>query len=141
MERSKLDLLEEGFECVSAFEISGEICVYVSKRDGSVVYDSEEYSGEPCPVENIEENDDYLPLPDKYDLDLGQHLVFEFVEREAPDAFHEVKRMFRKKGAYSRYKSWLSRQNLLEKWYAFELETKRTALLKWCQENGIPIAS
>jgi len=60
--KSKLDELELAF-CFA--EPSGEYGIYISKLTGEIVHDAEMITGEPCPVEDIEWNDDYLPLPDK----------------------------------------------------------------------------
>lgn len=134
---SKLDDLEMAF----AFSGSAEDCpTYISKLDGRLVHDAEPITGEPCPVEDIEYNDDYLAIPDKYDLDLGTRLVWRFVEREIPGLEPKVREIFSRKGAYRRWKDFLDRNDLLEKWHQFEDEATRQALLDWCEANEVPIA-
>lgn len=133
---SKFDDLEMAF-CFS--DEFGESRAYVSKLNGEIVYDDEMISGEPCPVEDIEFNDDYLPLPDQRELDLGTRLVWRFVRQEIPGLEPKVREMFSRRGAYRRWKDFLDRNDLLDQWHGFEDEATRQALLKWCFENKIPI--
>ena len=96
--------LEMGYETVVG--TCEDVAIYVSKVTGEIVWDAEEYSGEPCPVENIDENDDYIHLPDKYDLDLGKVLVMKFAE-DLPELYDEIRRIFSRRGAYGNFKSLL----------------------------------
>lgn len=133
---SKLDDLEMAF----AFSDTVEDCpTYISKLDGSLVHDAEPITGEPCPVEDIEYNDDYLALPDKYELDLGTRLVWRFVDREIPGLEPKVREIFARKGAYRRWKDFLDRNDLLDQWHQFEDAATREALLDWCRANEVPI--
>ena len=54
--------------------------------------------------------DPLIAVPHKNDLDLGQSLVFEFVEGNLPDAYEEVRYLFRIRGAYSRYYRVINRE-------------------------------
>jgi hypothetical protein len=128
--------LENGYETVVG--TSEDVAIYVSKVTGEVVWDAEEYVGEPCPVENIDENDDYIHLPDKYDLDLGKVLVMNFAE-ELPELYDEIRGIFSRRGAYGKFKSLLARNDLLEKWYTYEEVKKKEALISWCMANGLEV--
>jgi hypothetical protein len=55
-----------------------------------------------------------IRVPHKNDLDLGRNLVFEFVEEYLPDDYERVRKMFRRTGAYTRYKALLERRGLLK---------------------------
>lgn len=138
-ERSKLDELEFAFDmqCGSAF--GEETHCYISKVTGDIVHDAEALSGEPCPVEDIDEHPDYVHLPDKYDLDLGQRLVWRFVDIEIPGLEQKVREIFSRRGAYRRWKDFLDQNYLLDKWHTFENESTREALLDWCKSEGVPI--
>jgi hypothetical protein len=81
----------------------------------------------------------YIFIPHKNDLDLGKKLVIEFVSEFLPEELDRVSSFFRSRGAYSRYKDLLSEKDLLEKWYSFEDERQKAALIEWCAENGIEI--
>ena len=136
---SKLDELELAFEMQSCSEFGQEVHCYVSKKTGDTVHDDEELSGEPCPVEDIDCHPDYVHLPDKYDLDLGQRLVWRFVGIEIPGLEPKVRDIFSRRGAYRRWKDFLDYNDLLDKWYTFENESTREALLDWCKANEVPI--
>ncbi|MCK5351545.1 hypothetical protein KAJ77_03150, partial [bacterium] len=51
--------------------------------------------------------------------------------------YDDVLGIFRRKGAYGRFKGLLEQKGLLEEWYAFEEEKTRERLLRWCEENGV----
>ena len=78
-------------------------------------------------------------IPHKNDLNIGKNLVFEFAEKFIPNAYERVERIFRKWGAYSRYKGLMDSKGVLQKWYDFENQRKQSVLLKWCQENEIDV--
>ncbi|MBN1931551.1 MAG: hypothetical protein JW786_08095 [Desulfobacterales bacterium] len=48
-----------------------------------------------------------------------------------------MSRIFRSRGAYSRFKSLLDSAGLLDKWYEFEAEQTKSRLRQWCVENGL----
>jgi hypothetical protein len=56
-----------------------------------------------------------------------------------PDEFDRVDAIFSKRGAYSRFKDLLEEKGLLDKWYNFEDERNRNALMQWCIENDIEL--
>jgi hypothetical protein len=112
--------------------------VYISRSTGEIYYSSDMADIDELP-EDVEENDDYVELPNKYDLDLGKQLVWDFVDREIPRLKPKVKKIFSRRGAYSRYKSFLAELELLDAWYRFEAERTKKVLLEWCESEGIPI--
>ena len=138
-QKSKIDELELAFDMQSGSEFGEEIHCYISKLTGDIVHDAEAISGAPCPVEDIEDNPDYLHLPDKYDLDLGNRLVWRFVDIEIPGLEPKIRDIFSRKGAYRRWKDFLDDNDLLDKWHTFENESTREALLDWCKAHKVPI--
>jgi hypothetical protein len=89
------------------------------KDTGQILYRSE--------MGDIDEigNEDFdwdtcIEIPHKNDLDLGQRLVFEFISTHLPDEYHRVQQIFRRRGAYGRFKDFLESRGLLESWYARE---------------------
>ena len=80
-----------------------------------------------------------IAIPHKNDLNLGQSLVFEFVETHMPDVDDHVRQMFRRRGAYGRFKSLLERKGLLDTWYDFAGQREEKALRHWCLENEIQL--
>ena len=88
---------------------------------------------------DAEGSDDYLWIPHKNDLDLGKPLVMGFILNRSPDLYDQVTGIFRRKGAYGRFKGLLEQKELLEEWYAFEEAKTREALVQWCGENGVEL--
>ena len=111
---------------------------YLCKETGRIFYTSEMGDSDELP-EDIDDPK-YISIPHKNDLDLGKDLVIEFTSDFLPKEIDRVYSIFRRKGAYSRYKELLSEKGLLEKWYKFEDERQKAALKEWCAENDIKIA-
>lgn len=128
--------LELAFEFTS-MDSFGEHSAYLCKVTGIIYYDSD--ASEDELPEDIYVSDSYLEIPNKRDLDLGRFLVYRFVEEVLPSDLDAVYSIFRKKGAYSRYKSLLEKRNKLEEWYKYEDAEKRKELLSWCNSNGIEV--
>jgi hypothetical protein len=85
--------------------------------------------------------DTFVVIPHKNDLDLGQSLVFEFVEQQMPNDFGRVQEIFSHCGAYRRFKDFLEHRDLLQSWYDFQKQRDEEALLEWCRENKIELTS
>lgn len=79
----------------------------------------------------------YISLPDKYDLNLGTSLVWSFVDEYSRSDYDRVRAMFRKRGAYAKFKDWADRKDLLETWHRFEEEATKKAVREWCEENDL----
>jgi hypothetical protein len=54
--------------------------------------------------EDIEDEEKYLPVPNKRTLDLGKPLVLDFVDKFLPDDFDDVRAMFGRRGAYRNFR-------------------------------------
>ena len=117
----------------------GTNTAYLNLETGEIFYQSE-MMGITEPEGEKMDRDQMIEIPHKNDLDLGQSLVFEFVEVNLPDADHQVRDIFRRKGAYSRFKEFLASKDLLEPWYRFEHEREQKALRAWCEENQVPLS-
>jgi hypothetical protein len=118
---------------------SFENTAIISRMTGEVHFKSTSgYTDEELP-ENIDDETLYVAVPHKNDLDLGRELVFEFIESESPSHVGVVAAFFRQRGAYSTYKNFLERESLLDKWYKFESDANRRALLRWALENRFTV--
>lgn len=133
----KYSEIEWAFDFVSAAPYESNRAVY-DKLTGQFLFASEEAEEDDIPEEL--DNERYIAVPHKYDLDLGTHLVFEFVHRICPNDAQIVQRIFCRPGAYGRFKEFLEERKLLEQWYAFETAAQRKAIEEWCAENGIEIS-
>ena len=81
-----------------------------------------------CPSDDVEDAEKYVAVPSKYDLDLATPLVMDFVRQTLPRHVDEGRHMFRRKGAYARFKAFLARSGALEQWYEFERVATERAL-------------
>jgi hypothetical protein len=89
--------------------------------------------------DDADDEEKYLSIPHKKELDLGKPLVLEFARQFLPGEFNEVRRMFDKRGAYARFKDLLQRKRALDRWYDFETKATEAALREWCDLNEITI--
>jgi hypothetical protein len=132
----KFSDVEDAFFFVSS-ESYGLHTVILNKKTGKLYYRSE--------MSDWDEIDDDLDwencikIPHKNDLELGHELVFEFVESHLADDYEQVRQMFRKRGAYGRFKNFLDSKGLLQSWYDFENQQEEKSLREWCKLNEIEI--
>ena len=108
---------------------------YLDTESGQIYYVSDAIDEEP--PDDIEENEKYLLLPTKQELELGKSLALQFVNETASDLSSVVYSIFSSRGAYSRFKSLLESKGLLEQWYTYEQNKTREALKEWCSANEI----
>ena len=115
-----------------------EHSVMLNKDTGDMYYLSELGDSDELP-EDADESDSYISIPHKNDLDLGIRLVMDFAAEYCPAELRQVQDIFRRKGAYSRYKDFLETKGLLDKWYDFEKRHTEVELRQWCEGNGIEL--
>ena len=115
-----------------------ERSAYVNRRTGESYLTSEFGDSDELP-DDLEENDDYLDIPHRNDLDLGRDLVFEFAERRLPSAIDRVYGFFQQAGAYARFRDLLEQNDLLDDWYKYEADRSRAAILEWCKKNNVEL--
>jgi len=111
---------------------------FLCKETGELFYTSEMGDSDELP-EDIDNLDKYISIPHKNDLDLGKSLVIEFTSKYLPEELDGVYSIFRRKGAYSRYKDFLLRKGFLDEWYKYENERQDMVLKEWCRSNNIEI--
>ena len=87
--------------------------------------------------DDFESADKYIDVPDKRDLNLGKRLNLSFAWEYLPDEYDTVVAIFRRKGAYSRFRHFLENRGLIERWYAYQDDKTRYALRVWCENNGL----
>ena len=133
-----LDELLSAQEWVSAGEAATLDCeAYVSRATGKVHWCGEGVDEQP--PEDIEDGSLYIAVPHKGDFHLGRSLALRFVEERLPRERETVYEYFRKRGAYSRFKSLLAQVGELDAWQQYEQAAKETALREWCAENGFSL--
>lgn len=113
---------------------------YVCLSTGKIYYLADEMDDievdEPPPTD-LGDATKYVQVPDKRDLDLGSTLALQFTRQELPDQFDSVRDMFRRKGAYRRFKGLLERVGRLDDWHSFSERAEKEALLLWCRQHGL----
>ncbi|MDE0510392.1 MAG: hypothetical protein OXI88_01200 [Gammaproteobacteria bacterium] len=127
------------FETIS-FNPQYESEAYLCRDTGRIYYYFSDLddSGDELP-EDIHDGGKYIQIPHKNELDLGRNLVLSFVEQELPGDIDYASGIFRKAGAYSRFKALMERRGMLEKWYEYEANATEKALREWCEFNSIEI--
>ena len=127
--------LQLAFEFVSSGGM-GENEAYLDRRSGKIYWYSEFGENDEELPDDIDD-EKYISIPDKKELDLGKPLVLDFAREFLPADYDEVSHIFSRRGAYARYKELLVRRGALERWYDFSNKSEETVLREWCAENGI----
>jgi len=133
----KLDDIDDALIFVSMEEMFMN-SAYLCRKTGQIFYTSEMGDSDELP-DDIYENDQYVSIPHKNDLGLGKALVLDFTAAYMPDDLAEVYSIFRRRGAYAKFKRLLDDREMLEEWYLFEAQRQEKALREWCRENKIEI--
>jgi hypothetical protein len=135
---TKFDDIQNAFLYVSSAAYGMNSAV-VRKDTGEILY-RPEMSGEDEIGGKGLDPDQWVAIPHRNDLDLGQSLAFEFVKANLADEYDAVRQIFKKRGAYGRFKEFLDSKGLLERWHKYSDQREEMALRKWCEENGIDLS-
>jgi hypothetical protein len=129
--------LEMAFQFVSGSQYD-ENRAFLCKRTGKLYCHSDllDDDEEELP-DDIDDTDKYIPIPHKKELDLGKPLVLDFVGQFLPNDFAHVRDMFRRRGAYARFKDLLVHRRALDQWHKYEAKMEERALREWCAANSI----
>jgi hypothetical protein len=87
--------------------------------------------------EFLDNEEDYLALPTKYDLDeyrLMEKFSLSLDDRKASDILCGA---IIGKGAFRRFKDTLNRLDLTDQWYAYRGDAVRQIAIDWCELNEI----
>ena len=134
----RFEELSDAFQFVSAGH-NEENKAYLCKESGKIycqsdfVPDMDELPGD------IEDEVKYLRIPDQRSLDLGKSLALDFAREFLPDDFDAVRDIFRKRGAYGKFKLLMVRRGVLDRWYDFQAKAEAQALREWCEDNEIEV--
>lgn len=113
---------------------------FVSRITGNIYWSSSTTELDDKLPEDIEDGIIYAAVPNKYLLNLGKNLALTFAEEQFADSYQTVANIFRRRGAYGRFKNFLEREGRLQAWYDFETKATELALREWCAEEGLSIA-
>lgn len=112
---------------------------YVSRETGKIYWVSDDNDLEEEIPEDVDDPDLYAEVPGQRDLDLGKPLVLKFADRFLPEIYEEVEQLFRRRGAYSRYRDLLIEKGKLDEWYAFEQSAIEAELIEWAEAEGFVV--
>ena len=132
------DDILEAFEFVN-FGGPSEHQVFLCRQTAKLYWHSEfgdEFDELP---DDVEDSEKYVALPDKRELGLGKPLALDFAREFLPEDFYEVRDIFSKRGAYTKFKNLLVRRHLLDQWHDFERRAEEAALRAWCDEHSIEV--
>jgi hypothetical protein len=79
------------------------------------------------------DDEKYIEIPHKNDLGLGKPLALDFIYKHLPGESEKIETIFRRKGAYSKFKAVLEHNGVIEKWYEYESRAQENALREWCK--------
>jgi hypothetical protein len=82
-------------------------------------------------------SDDFLIFPSKFELN-----EYKMMEKFCHDIQHESLKevmvdAIKGKGAFSRFKMYAERFNILDDWYEYRRDRYREIAEEWCKENGL----
>lgn len=132
------DEIMEAFLFVSSEEY-GMHSAILCKDTGKIYYHSELGGFDDIEEEDLDP-DTCIKIPHQTDLDLGQNLVFEFVEHHMADECGRVQQIFQHRGAYRRFKDLAEEKRLLQSWRDFENQEQEKGVRHWCIENEIELS-
>jgi ribosomal protein S18 acetylase RimI-like enzyme len=135
---NKLSDIQEAFLFVNAAP-RGMHTAILCKDTGEIRYRSEDADLDQIGEEEMDWNA-WIEIPHRNELDLGHNLVFEFVESVLPSDYERVRQIFRKRGAYRRFRDFLDSKSFLDRWHDFQNQREEQALRRWVQENGIELS-
>jgi hypothetical protein len=138
MAKFKFSDIEDAFMYVSS-TMYGVNNALLCMDTGKILYSSEMAGIDEAEDEDELDWDQCVKVPHKNDLDLGRDLVFKFTEEQLSRDYDRVRQMFRRKGAYSRFKQLLEQRGMLDEWYEYENSCEERALRKWCEDTGVEL--
>src|SRR6516225_3053950 len=121
--------LQLTFEIVSSGGM-GENEAYIDRQSGKIYWHSEFGDNDEELPDDIDD-EKYISIPDKRELDLCKSLVFDFAREFLPDDYDEVRHIFSRRGAYRRFKDLLVRRDALKRWYDFSNKAEVATLREW----------
>lgn len=114
---------------------------WVCRASGKIFIRSDVVGDDEDIPDDVEDEDKYVSVPGMKSLDLGQALVFDFVDEHLPEDEAEVRQFFRRSGAYARFSHLVEDRGLRDRWHAFRDERIRSAMRAWCEDNGLTLGS
>lgn len=118
----------------------GSVTALVSRETGMIHLLNDEYMDEEAPVPSARAGEDgYVGVPSAGTLGIGDGLVLRFAATHLADDQDTVRDMFRDRDTEG-FARLLQERGAREAWERFHDDATRTALRRWCEENGLQLA-
>jgi hypothetical protein len=118
----------------------GTVTAMVSRETGMIHLLNDEYADEEAPLPSASGgNDAYVPVPPAGTLGIGDGLVLRFAATHLAEDQETVRDLFRDQNTEG-FARLLRQRGAAEAWERFHAEATRTALGRWCEENGLRLA-
>lgn len=138
MSTVNLDELEQAAMTVE--DGAGTVSAMVSRQTGMIHLLNDEYMDEEAPMPSASGADaGYVPVPPAGTLGIGDGLVLRFAAIHLADEQDRVRDLFRDRNTEG-FARLLEERGAGEAWERFHDEATRTALQRWCEENGLQLA-
>lgn len=101
-----------------------EICLYDPEKN-TIIY------------EQLEDDNNYIPLPDKYEINEYQGMV-DFSNRiDDPTIREWLNNSLHGKGAFRRFRATLERFGITHDWYDYREYRLKQIAMQWCEDHGL----
>ncbi|WP_292038089.1 hypothetical protein [Massilia sp. UBA6681] len=118
----------------------GSVTAMVSRETGMIHLLNDEYMDEEAPTPSASGDDArYVSVPPAGTLGIGDGLVLRFAATHLAEEQEAVRDMFRDRNTEG-FARLLEQRGAGEAWERFHAEATRSALRRWCEENGLQLA-
>lgn len=138
MSTVNLDELERAAMIVE--DGGGSASALVSRETGMIHLLNDEYMDEEAPIPSASDGDGgYVSVPPADTLGIGDGLVLRFAASHLAADQDTVRDLFRERDTEG-FARLLDERGAGEAWERFHAQATRTALRRWCEENGLQAA-
>ena len=118
----------------------GAVTAMVSRETGMIHVLNDEYVDEEAPMPSASNVDErYVPVPPASTLGIGDELILRFAAAHLADDQTTVRDLFRDRDTEG-FARLLEERGAGDTWERFHDEATRTALRRWCEDNGLQVA-
>jgi hypothetical protein len=119
----------------------GTVTAMVSRETGMIHLLNDEYMDDEAPMPSASGgNAGYVRVPPAGTLGIGDGLVLRFAATHLAEEQDTVRDLFRDRDTEG-FARLLEERGAGDAWEQFHEEVTRTALRRWCEENGLQLAS
>lgn len=131
------DDLHFAVEFVTGGQVHGA-AAYVDRQTGTILWAGDGME-EPLP-DDVDDEERYLPVPTKKELDLGRNDALAFTEQHAPQLLERAEYIFSTAGAFDRFKHLMREHDLLDAWYAYQGQRPWEELEAWAELHDLHLS-